>query len=837
MTGYVLSHVDFSTKDVLTVGTYAFTWRADLTGKSTVTVERCPNAEENDFFYCEKFFGVIETVKSVRGATAYTISLQQPEMMFADDAILSQTAEMMINYTGSTTGGYKQILDDNYVNTSDSYMRMPYLTVTSPDMNTPYGMCPEYDENRKFNIFDALSWARSSSYQWPQYIIYLQFTVGNGSLTVAVKARSATSYTPSSPSTSQIRPIDLQLPAFVSRAESYKMIAAAEAMIIYTNSDTGVSTTLSYYLTPDGTVTNNPSAQRLRGHRVIDTAEGTSQSAAAQRAKEILSDQFQQHQIVIKYDSSNPMYTFTPEDVGRRVAIKTALGLKYSTIDELTVKSNSDMIELKFGVLPTKLTDMIAANEKRIEKTAQSEGGGGGGGTQQVQSDWDENDTTAPAYIKNKPAVSDAGVFYIEGVNSVAAVTTSPYYAARWKGSHNDITSLYSGLTIIYKLDVAGHATYGTVLDINGLGEHPVTRNTTTMIGTSYAVGTSVILTYDEDISGTVYINSSSTSEVQGVWKVADYASTSNYQLRKNSGAVAVKSTAGSLYRYELCMTDLNGDLVPFNNVSNARTTYTKAMNSQAFDPFGFIYWYYTTTTVAAGSNAAATALYRQVAYDARYSLNLNSSGTAGTTSLTTSKPVYLRVLYDPATGTATFTQNVSSTSYLERSSITQALPSANPDASRTDGKKTLYIYLGHAYSKYQIELSADHPVYAWDPLHGEMRNVKASDPGHVLYSYTGMLATVNGVTTVPIDTTKFKITQLMISNADLNAGSLGSPKMFIFASASASAGVMYELGTQSTLATYTKADPAQITLTSDTTSIYYNNNAINVAVSYTAIN
>ena len=246
MTGYVLSHVDFSTKDVLTVGTYAFTWRADLTGKSTVTVERCPNAEENDFFYCEKFFGVIETVKSVRGATAYTISLQQPEMMFADDAILSQTAEMMINYTGSTTGGYKQILDDNYVNTSDSYMRMPYLTVTSPDMNTPYGMCPEYDENRKFNIFDALSWARSSSYQWPQYIIYLQFTVGNGSLTVAVKARSATSYTPSSPSTSQIRPIDLQLPAFVSRAESYKMIAAAEAMIIYTNSDTGVSTTLSY---------------------------------------------------------------------------------------------------------------------------------------------------------------------------------------------------------------------------------------------------------------------------------------------------------------------------------------------------------------------------------------------------------------------------------------------------------------------------------------------------------------------------------------------------------------------------------------------------------------
>ena len=836
MTGYVISHVDFSTKDALTVGSYAFTWRADLSGKSTVTVERCPNAEENDFFYCEKFFGVIETVKSVRGAAAYTITLQQPEMMFADDAILSQSAESMINYTGSTTGGYKAILDENYVNTSDSYMRMPYLTVTVPDYNTPYGMCPEYDENRKFNIFDALAWARSSSYQWPQNILYLQFTVGSGALTVTVRTRTATSYTPSSPSTSSIKPIDLSLPAFVSRAESYKMIAAAEAMIIYTNTDTGVSTTLTYYLKPDGTVTTDPSVQRLRGHRVIDTAEGTSQSAAAQRAKEILSDQFQQHQIVIKYDSSNPMYTFTPDDVGKRVAIQTALGLKYSTIDELTVKSNSDMIELKFGVLPTKLTDMIAANEKRIEKTAQSEGGGGGG-TQQVQSDWDEADTTAPAYIKNKPAVSDAGVFYVEGMNSVAAVTTSPYYAARWKGSHSDITSLYSGLTIIYKLDVAGHGTYGTVLDINGLGEHPVTRNTTTMIGTAYAVDTSVILTYDEDLSGTVYLNSSSTTEVQGVWKVADYASTSNYQLRKNSGAVAVKSTAGSLYRYELCMTDLNGDLVPFNNVSNARTTYTKAMNQAAFDPFGFIYWYYTTTTVAAGANAGATVLYRQIAYDVRYSMNINSSGTAGTTSLTTSKPVYLRVLYDPATGTATFTANTSASSYLERSSITQALPSADPNTSLTGGKYYLYIYLGHAYSKYQIELSADHPVYAWDPETGAMRNVKAKKPGKALYSYTGSHTTANGKMTVPIDTTKYRITQLMISNADLNAGSLGNPEMFIYSGVSASSGYMYQLGLTSTFASYDFAGSAEITVTQDTTSIYYNNNAINVAVSYTAIN
>ncbi len=830
MTGYIISSADFSVKDALTLGSYAFTWRADLSGKSTVTVPRAPVAAENDFFFCEEFFGVIETVKSARGAAAYTISLLQPEYMFSDDAILSTTAEIYFTDTGSTTMGVKQILDENYANTSDPYLHMPYLSVTVPDPNTPYNMCPEYDDNRKFNVFEFLSWIRSASYQWPQNTVYLKFTPSRGALSVEVIHRAGLAYTPEYPALSSIAPVDLSFPAFAMRSENYSMNRAAEAEIIYTNTETEVSTSLRYYLLPDGTVTQTPSANRLRGKRVIDTAEGTSQSAASLRAKEILSESIGQHSVSVRYDGNNPTYVFCRYDVGRRYVLKTALGVKYSTLDELTIRSDSAMIDLTFGVMPTKLTDMLAANEKRLDKAAQESGGGGGGSAQQVQTDWNETDVTAPSYLKNKPTVPDCGMFYIEGEDSVAADTTSPYYAARWKGRSDNVTELYTGLTIIYKIDVAGHATYGTVLDINGLGEHPVTRNVDTAVGTAFPVGSSVVLTYDADVSASVYRNSAAGETVAGCWKVADYASTANYQMRKNSGATAVASNAGTLYRYELCMTDKNGELVPFNNVSNARTTYTKAMNAAPFDPFGRIYWYYTTGTVTAGANASAPYLYNQVAYDVRYSLNINSSGTttgSTPTALTAQKPVYLRVLYDPAAGTATFTQDVSSGSYLERSSIVQELPASDPDASRTDGKKTLYIYLGQAYSKYQAELSLYHPVFAYSKEHSDFRHYTqdTAAASSALRVHTGVYASVNGVITLPIDTTKFRIVQLTLASQDFSVV-LGAPKSYVRTSDT----VLYEVGTLSTFAMLTEgAQTAVDVANGDTSSTYYNNGAVSV--------
>lgn len=104
---------------------------------------------------------------------------------------------------------------------------------------------------------------------------------------------------------------------------------------------------------------------------------------------------------------------------------------------------------------------------------------------------------------KNVGAAShETGVLYIEGNSTTAGV---------WTGTHADIDSYFDGLTIAYKLNVAG-VSGGTTLNINGLGAVPVNRNASTAVTTIYPVGSVLILTY----SG-------------GAWLTADYdANTKN---------------------------------------------------------------------------------------------------------------------------------------------------------------------------------------------------------------------------------------------------------------------------------------------------------------------
>lgn len=113
------------------------------------------------------------------------------------------------------------------------------------------------------------------------------------------------------------------------------------------------------------------------------------------------------------------------------------------------------------------------------------------------------------------------GHFYVTGVDSIAAKTTSPYNAAQWKGSNSDITTLYTGLSINYTLDVTGNATYGTVLDINELGAHPVISHTGAPIGNTYAANAVIQLEYDATATADVYINSTEATTVTGCWKLA----------------------------------------------------------------------------------------------------------------------------------------------------------------------------------------------------------------------------------------------------------------------------------------------------------------------------
>ena len=113
----------------------------------------------------------------------------------------------------------------------------------------------------------------------------------------------------------------------------------------------------------------------------------------------------------------------------------------------------------------------------------------------------------------NNKADKTQGVYYIEGTGSTAGT---------WLGSHSGITEYYPGLTILYKIPIAGAST--TKLNINNLGTVNVVKNVSTAISTSYAVNSIVNLIYTLD-GTTAY------------WKIADYDSNT-----KNSAGTSNKA-------------------------------------------------------------------------------------------------------------------------------------------------------------------------------------------------------------------------------------------------------------------------------------------------------
>ncbi len=390
-----------------------------------------------------------------------------------------------------------------------------------------------------------------------------------------------------------------------------------------------------------------------------------------------------------------------------------------------------------------------------VWETLKMDVGGGGGGSVTVD---DALSTTSTNPVQNKVitntinALPHDGIYYLTDNGSIAADTVSPYYASRWITTNNNVTSYFNGMTVAVKVPVAGNGTYGTVLSINGLGEHPVIRNVSTMVGTTYGVGAMLVLTYDATATGSAYINSSSASTITGVWKVSDYDSTIVYRLQQYYTTPSVNANAGSLYRYEICFSKLDGTIVPANNVSNKATTYTKALNTEPFDPFGNIYYYQSTTTVAAGDPVASNTLYRVYLGDIRYSFNINSSGTEGTTALTAHKPIFIKALYNKTTKMATLTQDLASSNYLERSGLVQALPSTNPNTGLASNQMYIYILLGYAYNKYQFDMAVLHQVYAWDSnsqsttiFFGEKESSGTTDPN--AFHRTDIIPIANGGT------------------------------------------------------------------------------------------
>lgn len=261
----------------------------------------------------------------------------------------------------------------------------------------------------------------------------------------------------------------------------------------------------------------------------------------------------------------------------------------------------------------------------------------------------------------------------------VDSTSTSTAFTATVEG----VTALYNGVTIVLKNGVVTSAS-GFTINVNGLGAKPVYTNLaaatrdTTIFDSTYTM----MFIYDEDrVSG-------------GCWLCfRGYDSNTNtigYQLRTNS-AIYKNVGGASCYRYQLLM-EVVGGLAAFTSTSDSTGT-TKTQLSVKYVPGGEIRYYSATTTIANGSNFGAAYLWEQYPFDLRYSFNCGSSFFAA------GDPIFIKMSKN-TDGTLSPVYSASSAGHP----LAKALPTT------ADGY--YYVYLGKAYSGYQIELIPAHPIY-----------------------------------------------------------------------------------------------------------------------------
>lgn len=309
---------------------------------------------------------------------------------------------------------------------------------------------------------------------------------------------------------------------------------------------------------------------------------------------------------------------------------------------------------------------------------------------------------------------------YVTGTGT-AAKTSKPYISAKWEADIDDISEYYDGLTIVYKVPVAGNGSYGTVLQINSLGYHPVLRAVNSMVSTRYAVNATVALVYNSSISGAFYNNSDSATTVQGAWMVVNDIDNDTTASRGYNDYYLRAYAGSALYRYKLCMLGENNRMYPIVTTDQSSTTQvTKAVQTANLKPHK-IWLYNATTTVSAGSVIGA-----QTLYPAMY---LAGSGYSFNTNVPTYRMIYLCGSYNKATDLFKLDNSTTSSYFVY---VPTNASSINLASYFSSGK--YYILVGASYSTANyFSLFDNNPMYYFDgtnliPVSTKIANDVAAD-------------------------------------------------------------------------------------------------------------
>ena len=264
-------------------------------------------------------------------------------------------------------------------------------------------------------------------------------------------------------------------------------------------------------------------------------------------------------------------------------------------------------------------------------------------------------------------------------------VESSGSTAGTWLGTSDEITEYYTGLTILYKIPIAGASP--TTLNINSLGAKKCFRNNNSNLTTHYPAGSVIMLYYDATLDSN-----------NGGWRsLADYDSTDVQQLR----AYYARYYTGEnpVYSYKLCGIDSQGRIQPLTLETGTGTS--KTVNTVAIKP-DKIFYYNATKTVAANTLFDHGTLY--------YAIGINTAAYTFNSSIAAYRDIYLKGTYSDSTGLFTL-DNSSATSWYVQVPYNTSFTNSTYFATGYQ-----YIYLGRSYSSANyMYLYTEHKMYAFD--------------------------------------------------------------------------------------------------------------------------
>ena len=292
-------------------------------------------------------------------------------------------------------------------------------------------------------------------------------------------------------------------------------------------------------------------------------------------------------------------------------------------------------------------------------------------------------ETATTAVVAATEAAAAAASASADGIEYIRGTWTST--SGTWTGVTKD-AALYDGKKIILYMPYggSGNATLNLTLadGTTTTGAKPVYITGTTRVSTQFPQYTELMLIYfsAKNIAGTNY---------DGWWSLHGEAfeSTNARNVRLNITGRTAKTATG---RYKILLTQDIRYLLPVNSTDN-NTGTGKTLTTEAFDPFGEVYYYSSDISRNAGATAWGTALapeWSTGGIDLRYSFNTGSTLTSG-------RSVFL-VCEPQSDGKVK----------LHTSPIAQAYPSTE------DG--LVYKYLGQANSSTNMVLALNKPCYEY---------------------------------------------------------------------------------------------------------------------------